>query len=88
MKIVKEKTNLKEIPGVGKSIEKDLNDIGINCINDLIGKSPEVLYNNLCEFRKTRIDKCILYIFRCAVYFAENINYKEEFLKWWNWKDK
>ena len=82
------KNNLQEIPGVGISIEKDLNDIGINCIHDLIGKNPENLYNKLSEVRGTHIDKCVLYVFRCAVYYAENINYKEEFLKWWNWKDK
>ena len=88
MKKIKDKSNLQKIPGVGKNIERDLKDIGINCINDLIGKKPEVLYNKLSKARGTHIDKCVLYVFRCAVYYAENINYKEEFLKWWNWKDK
>jgi len=28
----------------------------------------------------------LLYVFRCAVYFAENKNPDPEKLKWWNWK--
>jgi hypothetical protein len=30
-------------------------------------------------------DKCLLYEFRCAVYFAEGGRDQEK-LKWWNWK--
>jgi len=52
MKKYKNKSNLQEIPGVGPSIEKDLQDIGISCINDLIGKKPENLYNKLCKLKK------------------------------------
>ena len=31
---------------------------------------------------------CLLYVFREAVYFAENPNPDPEKLKWWYWKDK
>jgi len=88
MKKYKNKSNLQEIPGVGPSIEKDLEDIGISCINDLIGKKPENLYNKLCKLKKTNIDKCELYVFRCAVYYVENNKHDLNLLKWWNWKDK
>ncbi|MFP4458563.1 MAG: helix-hairpin-helix domain-containing protein [Candidatus Zixiibacteriota bacterium] len=35
-------------------------------------------------------DRCLLYVFRCAVYFAEitEENRDIEMLKWWNWKNK
>ena len=33
-------------------------------------------------------DKCVLYVFRCAVYFAEHEQHEPEKLKWWYWKDK
>jgi len=33
------------------------------------------------------IDRCVLYIFREAVYFAGNPQPEPELLKWWNWKD-
>jgi predicted RecB family nuclease len=32
------------IPGVGKSIARDLRNIGITAVSDLRGKNPEVLY--------------------------------------------
>lgn len=82
------KTELQEIPGVGPSIEKDLLDLGITRVNDLKSRDPETLYNDLMALRKEYIDRCVLYVFRCAVYFAENDKYDPKLLKWWNWKDK
>ncbi|MBP7847311.1 MAG: hypothetical protein KAZ94_04200, partial [Burkholderiales bacterium] len=32
-------------------------------------------------------DRCLLYVFRCAVYFAQTTQPQPELLKWWNWKD-
>jgi hypothetical protein len=87
MKKNKHLTDLQDIPGVGPSIEKDLKDIGIKCINDLKGKNAENLYYKLCKIKKTDIDKCVLYVFRCAVYYAENTAHDLNLLKWWNWKD-
>jgi len=52
MKKYKNKSNLQEIPGVGAIIEKDLQDIGISCMNDLRGKKPENLYNKLYKLKK------------------------------------
>ncbi|MGA3073400.1 MAG: helix-hairpin-helix domain-containing protein, partial [Bryobacteraceae bacterium] len=31
---------------------------------------------------------CVLYVFRCAVYFASEAEHDPELLKWWNWKDQ
>lgn len=59
------------IPGVGKSIATDLYNIGIKHIDDLKGKDPEVLYDNSNLFAGCVQDRCLLYVFRCAVYFAE-----------------
>ena len=73
------------IPGVGKSIAVDLNNIGIYSVNDLEGKDPETLYRLSNEYCCMVQDKCLLYVFRCAVYFAEG-GRKTEKLKWWNWK--
>jgi hypothetical protein len=42
----------------------------------------------LCELRGKHIDRCVLYVFRCAVYFAAVKEPVPELLKWWNWKDK
>ncbi len=59
------------IPGVGKSISHDLYDIGIRKVEDLNGKDPEELYRKSNEFTGAVQDRCLLYVFRCAVYFAE-----------------
>lgn len=82
--------NLMQIPGVGKSMAKDLINIGINSIEELKGSDPEILYELSNQFAGTVQDRCVLYVFRCAVYYA-NTNPDDrdpELLKWWNWKDK
>lgn len=84
----KHKTGLQSIPGVGPNIEEDLRLIGIKQVSDLKGKDPQRLYGKLCAARKTHVDRCVLYVFRCAVYFAENDKRDPALLKWWNWKDK
>jgi len=80
--------NLEQIPGVGKKIAQTMLNIDINSIDDLKGKSPEELYQKLCDFKASPVDRCVLYVFRLAVYYAENTSHDPELLKWWNWKDK
>ncbi|HET8574038.1 MAG TPA: helix-hairpin-helix domain-containing protein [Edaphocola sp.] len=84
--IIKE---LSKIPGVGRSIAKDLYELGIFKIEDLIGKDPEMLYRQSNELAGCRQDRCLLYVFRCAVYFAETPQERQEKnkLEWWYWKD-
>ena len=71
-------SDLQKIPGVGKSIEQDLFKIGIRKISDLKGKNPEELYKQDCLLKGCQDDKCILYVFRLAVYFAENDKQKQK----------
>lgn len=79
---------LQKIPGVGKSISLDLWDLGIRHIADLKGRDPEKLYAKRCTQVGTRIDPCLLYVFRGAVYYASHTRHDPELLKWWNWKDR
>jgi hypothetical protein len=74
------------IPGIGKSIAKDLHNIGIIKVADLEGRIPEELYQKSNNFAGVTQDRCLLYVFRCAVYYAEGGRDFEK-LKWWNWKD-
>lgn len=78
---------LQSIPGVGKSIAEDLRSIGIKKVNDLRNRNPEALYDELCKRMGKPIDRCMLYVFRCAVYFASHKKHDPEKLKWWYWKD-
>ncbi|AKM81332.1 MAG: hypothetical protein UT13_C0001G0371 [Candidatus Pacebacteria bacterium GW2011_GWF2_38_9] len=75
------------IPGVGKSIAKDLQKIGIKSVLDLKNKNPEKLYQLSNEQAGKTQDRCLLYVFRCAVYYANGGRNLEK-LKWWNWKEK
>lgn len=79
--------DLMRIPGVGKSIANDLLNININSVEDLKGKDPQDLYNRSNEYAGVVQDRCLLYVFRCAVYFAESPDPEPEKLKWWRWKD-
>jgi hypothetical protein len=76
------------IPGIGKSIAQDLWDLEIRSIDDLKQKDPQDLYDKLCELHNAKIDRCILYVFRLATYFASTNNHDPHLLKWWNWKDQ
>jgi len=86
-KNLKNKSSLLSIPGIGKSIAEDLNNIGIFAVSDLKGKNPEELYERSNKFEGKVQDRCLLYVYREAVYFAENEKHDPEKLKWWNWKD-
>jgi hypothetical protein len=81
---------LMEIPGVGKSIANDLWHIGIRKVSDLKRKNPETLYEMSNQYAGAVQDRCLLYVFRCAVYYAGTKKEKQdpEKLKWWNWKDQ
>ena len=46
------------------------------------------MFEDLKEMRGGTMDRCVLYVFRCAVYFAETSRHDPELLKWWNWKDR
>ena len=80
--------DLQVIPGVGPSIARDLMDLGIRHPRELVGRDPEQLFEQLCGQRGERIDRCVLYVFRCAVYFASTERPEADLLKWWNWKDR
>ena len=81
---------LRKIPGIGETGEQDLIAIGYSTIASLRGADPDQLYRLECERKGQIVDRCVLYVYRCAVYYA---NTPEELrdpklLKWWNWKDE
>lgn len=80
---------LMTIPSIGKSIANDLWNIGIASVTDLKGKDPQFLYEKSNRFAGAVQDRCLLYSFRCAVYYAQTEKGLRDpgKLKWWNWKD-
>ncbi len=78
---------LQELPGVGPSIAADLYALGLRHPDDLVGRDPEDLYERSCKLQGVRIDRCLLYVYRCAVHYAAHRPRDPERCKWWNWKD-
>jgi len=79
--------DLQRIPGIGPLMAEDLMDLGFRQMADLDGQDPEVMYQRLMDIRGHHVDRCVLYVFRCAVYFASHQRHDPDLLKWWNWKD-
>jgi len=77
----------RKIPGVGKSIAEDLWNLGFRSLNDLKNENPEKMYDDFCSIVNQKVDRCLLYVFRGAVYFTSNSVHDPDLLKWWNWKD-
>jgi len=72
-------SRLTDLPNIGKAIAKDLNLIGIDHPQKLIGKKPIDLYKSLCIATGRRIDLCVMDTFMAAVDFMEG----GEPLAWW-----
>lgn len=79
---------LQRIPGIGKACSLDLWNIGMRSVADLANKNPMTLYEKLNSLTGIRHDPCMLYTFRCAVYFATEKKHEKKKLSWWYWKDK
>lgn len=78
---------LQKIPGIGKNMEQHLRALGYDTIASLRGADPEEMYARECAMCGASLDRCVLYVYRCAVYFAETARLDPEKCKWWNWKD-
>lgn len=85
------KTDLITLPGIGKNIRQDLLELGIDCVEALCGKDPEELYQMDCTHKGRTEDRCQLYVFRCAVYCADQLakgrTPDPQKCRWWYWKD-
>lgn len=79
---------LQLIPGIGKAMAEDLYNLGYRRVVDLKNQDPNKMYYNLCKLEGFRLDPCVLYTFKCAVYFATESKPDPNLLKWWSWKDR
>jgi hypothetical protein len=79
---------LQTLPGIGPSLARDLRDLGVRRVSDLVRRDPERLYRRLNRLRGRRQDPCVLYAFRCAAYAARTARPRPELLQWWHWKDR
>lgn len=81
-------SELRKIPNVGKTTEKDLIAMGYTTIESLKGKTAEQLYEEECVLRGELIDRCQLYLYRAVEYFVNSENPDLSKCPWWLWKDE
>jgi len=62
-------TELEQLPNVGPAIAAELRCIGIAAPQDLVGRDPYDMFDNLCRVTGTRHDPCVLDVFIAAVRF-------------------
>ncbi|MDR1218537.1 MAG: helix-hairpin-helix domain-containing protein, partial [Treponema sp.] len=60
------KSELEQIPGIGKNMAQHLINAGYSSIESLKGQSPEEIYFKDCKFQNTQVDRCALYQYRLA----------------------
>src|SRR5690349_21513275 len=53
-------TRLEDIPNVGPAIAADLRQLGITMPDELLGRDPYVMYDDLCRITGVRHDPCLL----------------------------
>lgn len=62
-------TDLEDIPNVGPAIAANLRLIGVQSPEDLLGKDPYTMYDDLCDTTGVRHDLCVIDVFTAAVRF-------------------
>ncbi len=82
-------SDLQNIPGIGRTFQKDFERISIRRVDQLVGADADELYEQL-RTANARVDhptsKNYLYVIRMAVYYA-NGGRDAAKLKWNYWKD-
>ena len=76
---------LQSIPYVGPKIAGLIRELGIDSLEDMAKSDPEKMYRDIVGIYG-KMDCCVLYVFRSAVYFARTDDPDPELVKWWNWK--
>jgi len=76
---------LNRIPGIDLKTVRDLIDIGLTQIDELRGRAPEALFDDIQNLREnTPADR--LWTLRMAVYYAETPEPDAALLEPWRWQ--
>jgi hypothetical protein len=62
-------TELEQLPNVGPAVAANLRLLGVASPEDLVGRDPYALYDELCRVTKQRHDRCLLDTFIAVVRF-------------------
>lgn len=74
-------SRFRDIPNVGAAIERKFMTLGLKTPQELVGKDPYQLYEDLCVIMQKRLDPCLLDVFISAVRYMQG----EPAKKWWHY---
>jgi hypothetical protein len=77
---------LERLPGVGPIVAQELWNLGIRTIGELRKRDPEELYLLYQAGKSGLGHTTMLYMFRCAVFYASHVDHNPDLLKWRNGK--
>jgi hypothetical protein len=72
---------LTDLPNIGKAMAEDLRTIGIIKPEQLTGRSPYEMYQELCSKTGNRHDPCVIDVFVSITRFIEGDNPRP----WWEY---
>ncbi|MCE9679413.1 helix-hairpin-helix domain-containing protein [Shewanella sp. AS1] len=72
---------LTDLPNIGPAMAKDLQLLGISKPEQLLGRSPYQMYQQLCQLTGCRQDLCVLDVFLSITDFIEEAEPKA----WWHY---
>ncbi len=82
------RSELEQIPGVGRNMADHLINAGYPTIESLKGQDPQEIYLKDCAYHGCMVDRCALYLYRLAVHYADQGGRLPEGKEnWWNWQD-
>lgn len=77
----RKKSPLEALPNIGPATAADLHLLGISAAEQLRGRDPWGLYEDLCRITGQRQDPCVLDVFIATVRFVEGA----PALPWWHY---
>jgi hypothetical protein len=79
---------LSDLVSIGPAMLRDFELLGVRSVAQLARRSPEKMYEKLCQVTGQPQDICCLDVFRAAVAQAKNPNLPIEQRLWWHWSRK
>ena len=77
--------DFQQLASVGLESARDFVVLGLQRIEDLAGREPIELYEELCRRTHARHDPCVEDVIRCAVAQAEDPSLTTTLGDWWHW---
>ena len=74
-------TRFEQLPNVGPAVAADLRRLGLSCPEDLRGRDPYAMYDDLCRITGHRRDPCLLDTFIAVIRFMAG----EPAKPWWKY---